>query len=99
METVLAMAKAKLPGCVIECAFMEFSDRTVEKGVAALVAQGVTDIKFVPYFLFMGNHLKLDIPEMIAECTEQFPGISITLGEVLGADERLADALVDRIKG
>ena len=101
LESVLSMVKTKLPAqpeILIECAFMEFSERTVEKGVSALTANGVTEIKIVPYFLFMGIHLKEDIPNMVAECAENFPGVKITMGEPLGVDERLADIIVDRIK-
>jgi len=97
LEKILDIVKKKLPGTIIECAFMEFSDRTVEKGVQALIEQNVTDIKVVPYFLFMGIHLKEDIPEMVAECAASHPGVKITMGEPLGFDERLADILVDRI--
>ena len=97
LESVMAMVKTKRPGIATECAFMEFSDRTVERGVSALVDKGVTDIKVVPYFLFKGVHMKEDIPEIIAECAEKFPNITITLGEHLGVDERLADIIVDRI--
>ena len=99
LEAVLSMAKSKLPEIAMECAFMEFSDRTVDKGVSTLAAKGVTEIKVVPYFLFMGIHLKEDIPNMVAECAASFPGIRITMDEPLGVDERLADILVDRIKG
>jgi sirohydrochlorin ferrochelatase len=99
LEAILSMAKTKLPGIVIECAFMEFSDRTVEKGVSALVASGVTEIKIVPYFLFMGIHMKEDIPKMVAECAANYPGVKITMGEPLGVDERIADIIVDRING
>ena len=99
LDAVVSMAKSKLPDFAVECAFMEFSDRTVEKGIRALAAEGVTEIKVVPYFLFMGIHLKEDIPNMVAECAASFPGIKITMGKPLGVDERLADILVDRIKG
>ena len=99
LEAILSMAKSKLPETAMECAFMEFSDRTVEKGVSALAAKDVKEIKVMPYFLFMGIHLKEDIPNMVAECAASFPGIKITMGEPLGVDERLADILVDRIKG
>ena len=98
LDAILSMVSAKLPDTIIECAFMEFSDRTVEKGVAALAARAVTEIKIVPYFLFMGIHLKEDIPNMVAECAANLPGVKITMGEPLGIDERLADILVDRIK-
>ena len=101
LETVLSMVKAKLsdqPETVIECAFMGHSDRTIEKGISALSAKGVTEIKIVPYFLFTGIHIKEDIPDMVAECIADFPGVNITMGEPLGGDERLADILVDRIR-
>ena len=97
LDSVLSMAKSKLPEIIMECAFMEFSDRTVEKGVSALAAKGVTEIKIVPYFLFMGVHLKRDIPEMVAGCAASYPDIKITMGEPLGVDERLANIIVDRI--
>ena len=97
LDTVLSMVKAKLPDLAIESAFMEFSDRTLEKGISALAAGGVTEIKIVPYFLFSGIHIKEDIPEMAAECAANHPGIKLTMGEPLGVDERLADILVDRI--
>ena len=99
LEAILSLVKKKLPETVIECAFMEFSDRTVEKGVSALVANGATEIKVVPYFLFMGIHLKEDIPNMVAECAASYPDVKITMSEPLGVDERLADIIVDRIKG
>ena len=98
LEAVLSMVKKKLPETFIEHAFMEFSDRTIEKGVSALNAKGVTEIKVVPYFLFTGIHIKEDIPNMVAECAVNYPGVKITMGEPLGADERLADILVDRIR-
>jgi len=98
LESVLSMVRAKLPGVTIECAFMENSDRTIEKGVSALAAKGVKEVKVVPYFLFLGIHMKEDIPEMISACAANFPDIKFSMGEHLGIDERLADILVDRIK-
>jgi len=98
LEAVLSMVKADLPDLIIECAFMEFSERTIEKGVSTLADKGVSEIKVVPYFLFKGVHMKEDIPEGIAECAAGFPHIKITMGEHLGVDKRLADILVDRIK-
>ena len=98
LETILSMVRAKLPETIIEHAFMEFSEQTVEKGVAALVARGITEIKIVPYFLFMGIHLKEDIPRMVMQCAANYPGLRITMGEPLGIDEGLADILINRIK-
>ena len=98
LDSIVSSVKAKLPDIHLECAFMEFSERTIEKGISALAAKGVTEIKIAPYFLFTGIHIKKDIPHMIAECSAIFPGINIIMGEPLGADDRLADILVDRIR-
>ena len=98
LAAVLTMVKTKLPETIIEYAFMEFSERTVEKGVAVLAAKAVTEIKIVPYFLFMGIHMKEDIPKMVSQCAAKYPRLKITMGEPLGADGRLADILADRIR-
>ena len=98
LETVLSMVKTKMPGIIIECAFMEFSGRTLEKGVSALVGRGVTEIRVVPYFLFMGIHLQEDIPQMAGECVKNYPGIKLIMGKPLGVDKRLAEIIAERIK-
>lgn len=99
LVSILEMAKENLPDLRLELAFMEFSEQTLEKAVKTLVDSGVTEIKVVPYFLFMGMHLREDIPEMIRRCTEEFPHVKVEMGEPLGVDRRLAEILVDRIKG
>jgi len=99
LAEILTMVRQDLPETIIEHAFMEFSEQTVERGVAALVKRGVSEIKVIPYFLFMGIHLKQDIPQIVGACAEKYPGIKITMGDNLGADRRLADILVDRIRG
>ena len=99
LDAVLRLVKNIIPETLIECAFMEFSERTVEKGVDALAARGVTEIKVVPYFLFMGMHLKEDIPEMVGKCAAKYPGMKTTMGQPLGDDPRLAAILLDRIEG
>ncbi|MCL1983756.1 MAG: CbiX/SirB N-terminal domain-containing protein [Clostridiales bacterium] len=98
LESVMAVVKQRLPDAAVEWAFMGFSERTVEKGVCSLVARGVTEIKIVPYVLFMGIHMKESLPQLAAECAAGFPGVKIEIGEPLGLDMRLADILADRIK-
>ena len=116
LDVIVEMVRAKLPDTPIECAFMEFSERTIDKGISSLVGMGVTEIKLVPYFLFSGIHIKEDIPNMAAQCAAQYSTqcadtaqqcaaqrtgsslrVSLTMGQPLGVDERLADILVDRI--
>ena len=98
LEAIVSMVQAQMTDINIEWAFMEFSDRTVEKGFSALAAKAVTEITIVPYFLFTGIHIKEDIPEMVAECAAHYPDITISMAQPLGVDQRLADILIDKIK-
>lgn len=98
LVSLLEIVRERIPDRPIEHAFMEFSDQTLKKGITALIARNVTEIKVVPYFLFMGIHLREDIPEMIKNCMNDHPEIKVTMGLPLGEDPRLADILIDRIK-
>jgi len=107
LESIAQMVKDRMDGVIaeefaesftIECAFMEFSDKTVERGVSSLARQNVSEIIVVPYFLFMGIHMKEDIPKIVSECAAIHPNIRITMCEPFEVDGRLADIIADRIK-
>ncbi len=97
LTKVIDMLKTKMPESHIEYGFMEFSEKTIEKGLDALVAKGVKEIVAVPYFLFDGIHIHEDIPEELEKYTSAHKDLTIKLGETLGADPRLADIMADRV--
>lgn len=101
MATIVKMVRAKLPQVAVEIGYgyMEFCEMTIEKGLEKLVNDGATRIKAVPYFLFDGMHIKEDIPGILEKFRAEYPQIAVELAPTLGADERLADILVDRILG
>lgn len=101
METlrrVTEMVREQLPGVMLETAYMEFCEINLEKGLNILVERGAEEIVVVPYFLFSGMHIKVDVPKEIEEYLIKHPGIKITMGNTLSADPRLADILADRIR-
>lgn len=95
-EKVVAMAAEKVDA-VIESAYMEFSEKNIEKGLENLLKKGVTHIKIVPYFLFSGMHIHKDIPEEVEAYLKDKPGITYEMGKTLETDPRLAEILADRI--
>ena len=97
-NTVVDLVRSQVEA-LIETAYMEFSEKNISYGLNALVKQGATEIKVVPYFLFKGVHLRKDIPEEIAAFLEGKTGLSVTMAEPLGADPRLAEILAQRLKG
>lgn len=98
IDMVKAELRADLNTTLIEYAFLQFSKNNLETALNKLVDHGVTEIKIIPYFLFNGVHILEDIPAEINEFLEAYPEMKISLGQTLGADKRLADIIVDRVR-
>ena len=79
---------------LVKGAHMELAEPNIPDSVAALVAAGVTDIRVLPYFLYTGNHIKQDIPEILAEIKQNYPNVKFSFGKALGFDPRIADILL-----
>ena len=97
MDAVVEDLRMKWPETPIESAFMEFGNKTIRAGMAALVAAGVTKIIVSPYFLFAGTHLQKTIPTILSGCMRDYPHIELSMADPLGYDSRLCDILADRI--
>ena len=65
--------------------------------VAALASRGVRRILLVPYFLFSGQHITVDVPEILRQCREKHPGIELELLPTLENDPAIEDVLVERL--
>jgi len=62
-----------------------------------LVELGAREVILIPYFLHMGLHMRLDIPEMMQAEAATYPGVKLVLGKHLGYDESLAALVKKRI--
>jgi hypothetical protein len=51
---------------------------------ARCVEAGATRVVVAPYFLSKGRHIQDDIPALVAEAQQQFPGITCTIAEPIG---------------
>ncbi|MHB8172268.1 MAG: sirohydrochlorin chelatase [Thermincolia bacterium] len=98
LQAVGNKVQQTLGGFKVEVASMEFNKPDIPEAVANLVNQGVEKIVMVPFFLYFGIHLQEDIPQIIDEEKAKHPGVEIVLAGNLGADTRLVDILLDRIK-
>lgn len=98
MHQITEYVKAALKDDIVEEAYLQFRDKNLEKGLLSLMSRGVSHIKVIPYFLFEGVHIKEDIPAELEAFRKQCPNVTITMGKTLGADRRLAEIVVDRVK-
>lgn len=89
---------AKTGGKFIEeICFLELAHPTIKEGVATCIQKGASDIAIVPLLLLSAGHAKKDIPNQIKQCQEKYPQVTFTYGKPFGMDEKIVDALHDRI--
>lgn len=83
---------------LIEPAALQFNEPDLEQAVDRLVARGATRIVVLPMFLFGGNHVLRDIPQVVQDVAAKHVGVSVSLGRHVGADHRLSAILVERLR-
>lgn len=86
---------ARQPDTTVRLAFLELMQPTLAQCVAALVADGVSDIMVVPAFMARGAHLRRDLPLLLDEVRARYPQISFSLTEALGETDVVLDAMAD----
>ena len=96
--TIAEMVQQKMTDKNVKAAFLSFEHPDLEEGIIRFVEDGVKKITIVPLFLFSGNHVKRDIPEMITKQKEKYPEILFQYANCLGTDVRIAEIVIDRIK-
>ena len=80
---------------LVELAFLEMMQPSLEEAVSALSAQGATQITVVPVFFGQGGHLRNDFPVLLEACQQQHPNIKLSATPAVGEDLAVLQAIVD----
>jgi sirohydrochlorin ferrochelatase len=75
---------------------MELASPDIEETVKIIAEKNILQIIIVPYFLYEGNHIKFDIPEIIEKLKVKYPEIVFKFGKPIGFEPALADILIKR---
>lgn len=86
------------PGFVVEASFLEAARPDIRAGIERCVRRGATRILFVPYFLYLGGHVKRDLPRAAEIARRRHRGLLIRIAPHLGADPRLVATVADRVR-
>lgn len=84
---------------VVEAASLQFNQPDLPAVLGDMAARGMQKVIVVPLFLYMGLHMKRDIPEILEEQKNLYPGMEIIMAKNIGADKKLAEIVLDRIRG
>ena len=80
----------------VKGAHMEIKEPSIETAIAELYNDGFRDVVVVPYFLFSGNHSKIDIPDLVERTKGQFPDVSYRFGKPICVDALMVDIILKR---
>jgi sirohydrochlorin ferrochelatase len=100
LREVARRLRARFPaGPPVLLAFFEFLHPSLPEAIREVAARGARHVVVLPYFLFDGKEITVEIPEVLDELRRELPQVAITQAANLGVDERLIDVVVERIEG
>lgn len=98
LAAVTAMVRDRVSYNLVEYALLQISKPPLGAVVEKMAGEGVEKIVVMPFLIAVGVHLKTDIPEELDALSKKHPGLELHLTGPLGADSRLAEIVVDRVK-
>jgi sirohydrochlorin ferrochelatase len=90
--------RRRFPGRIVEACYLEAARPDVPGGIADCVRRGAERILLVPYFLYLGGHVKRDLPLLASRGRLRHPGVSIRIAPHLGGDARLVSVVAARAR-
>jgi sirohydrochlorin ferrochelatase len=78
--------------------FMELNEPTIPEAIAQCVDSGASKVIAVPYFLHAGTHVADDLPGLLEDAAQQFPGVEFLMGDYLGRDQNITNVVRDRVQ-
>jgi precorrin-8X/cobalt-precorrin-8 methylmutase len=79
---------------VVEIGYLEMTQPDIPAALRRCVERGATRVLVIPYFLHQGLHIRRDIPLLLREEAERYPGVSVSLGRPIGLNADLANVMV-----
>jgi|SRR3989338_1314217 len=98
MQDIVDALKERLETDFILPASMQLSQPDLARSIKKLIKRNCKHIIIVPLFLFNGNHVRRDIPEMLKQEAVRYPAVKFICTNNLSADMRITDIVLDRIE-
>jgi len=96
-EAMVARVASRVEGAAILPAFFSLAHPDIREQIELLASRGARRVLVMPYFLYSGQHVLVDIPAVLDQCRRRFPCLTIELLATLENDPALEDLLVERL--
>ena len=94
-DRLASLWQSQHPNTLVELAFLEMMQPSLEEAVATLATKGATELTVVPVFFGQGGHLRNDFPVLLETCREKFPKIQLSATPAVGEDLAVLQAIID----
>lgn len=94
-DRLASLWKAQHADTLVELAFLELMQPSLEEAIASLAAAGAVEVVVVPVFFGQGGHLRNDFPVLLSACQEKFPSVVLSATPAVGEDEAVLQAIVE----
>lgn len=81
------------PDVAVEIGFLELTQPPLEATIECLVSRGVKHIKVVPIFFAPGRHVLKDLPMLLGNALDRFPGVEFEVAACVGEVDSVVAAM------
>lgn len=89
--------RSSLPGHHVSHGFLRECAPDIRDSIVEAVKSGATEIRLIPIFALTGNHIAVDIPEILREAGAAHPDRRFLLDPVLVRTPQFLDDIKNRI--
>jgi sirohydrochlorin cobaltochelatase len=93
-DLLCSMWRAQQKDTLVELAFLELMEPSLNSAVESLIQQGVNEIKIVPVFFGQGGHLRNDFPILLDACRKRFPQLHLSVTPAVGEDAGVLQSII-----
>ncbi|QNG18404.1 sirohydrochlorin chelatase [Rhodococcus triatomae] len=98
VAAAVAAVRARRPELDVRLCFLDLSAPSVDRILDSVAAEGHRSAVVVPLLLGSAFHARVDLPALLRTGRDRHPLLRTRQAEVLGQDERLLDAVRDRVR-
>lgn len=94
-DQLIQLWRDQQPQTLVELAFLELMQPSLEVAVESLVQKGAKDIVVIPVFFGQGGHLRNDFPVLLEQCRQRFPAIQLSATPAVGESPAVLQAIIN----
>lgn len=96
LREVAEMMRERFDLNIVHYAHMELGEPTIHQGFDACVADGAEGVVVHPYFLGLGHHVAVGIPNLVRQAVERHPGVVCWITKPLGVHPKIGEVVLER---